>query len=226
MHGNSSRLRRLAGFLEIEDLLLALWLLAAEQLVVRYSGRPAVEWAEPGADGSLPWPLVVLLLAMACVIFTRGSCDTSIDRAVLRRVLIFPPLFYVLPLIASVVSMVRGGEKSVLRLGGDEAEWPFPVAPDWLRRLVATPIFLVGDSAFLAMFETKQRTFRGGEGATLADIALSFLLVALPYLIFVTGPRVAAGSSGDWKVWLARFAVYAVLLFTGSELAGSAWLRP
>lgn len=41
---------RFARILEVEDLLLALWLLAAETLVVRYSGRKPVEWAEPGQN--------------------------------------------------------------------------------------------------------------------------------------------------------------------------------
>jgi hypothetical protein len=212
--------RRFAKILELEDLLLGLWMLAAEQLVVRYSGRSPVEWAEPNPDGSLPWPLILMLLAAAFVIFTRGSCDTSIDRAVLRRTLIFLPLFFVLPLIAAVVSLIRGGDKSVAKLGGDQAEWPMPAAPDWLRRLVATPILLVGDSAFLSAFQSEQRSFLGTEGgATFAGVVATLFLVALPYLIFIAGPRIAAGSSGDWKVWVARFAVYAVLLFTGRELA-------
>lgn len=218
MNEKNSQPRRFARLLELEDLLLALWLLAAERLVVLYSGRPPVEWVER-PDDSLPWPLVGVLLAAAFVIFTRGSADTSIDRAVLRRVLIFPPLFFVLPLLASVVSLIRGGEKSVARLGGDEAEWPMPAAPDWLRRLVATPIFLIGDSAFLSAFESEQRSFLGNEGPTFADLATTFFLVALPYLIFIAGPRIAAGSTGDWKVWLARFAFYAILLVTGSQLA-------
>lgn len=210
--------RRLWGILELEDLLLGLWLLAAEQLVVRYSGRSPLEWTVTRADG-LPWPLIGLLLAAAFVIFTRGSLDTSIDRAVLRRVLIFLPLFFVLPLIASIVSLIKGGEKSLANLGGDEAEWPMPAAPDWLRRLVATPIILVGDSAFLSAFEAEQKSILGREGGpTFADITLTFFLVALPYVTFIAGPRIAAGSSGDWKVWLARFAFYAILLVTGRQL--------
>ncbi len=221
---DSSHRRRFAGILELEDLLLGLWLLVAEHWVVRYSGRPPVEWVEPREGGGLPWPLVVLLLAAAFLIFTRGSCDTSIDRAVMRRILIFPPLFFVLPLLASLVSLIRGGEKSVAKLGGDEAEWPMPAAPDWLRRLVATPIFLVGDSAFLSAFENEQRSFLGTDGAGVADAVSTFFVVAIPYLIFVVGPRVAAGSSGDWKVWLGRFGVYAVLLVSGSQLASSGWL--
>lgn len=144
MSEKTSQPRRLARFLELEDLLLGLWLLAAEQLVVRYSGRPPVEWVER-PDGTLPWPLVGVLLAIAFVIFTRGSADTSIDRAVLRRVLIFPPLFYVLPLFASIVSMIRGGEKSVLKLGGDEAEWPsLNFSADPRRRLSASASPLCG----------------------------------------------------------------------------------
>lgn len=224
MSENDSRPRRFARILQLEDLLLALWLLAAESLAVRYSGRAPVYWAEPGADGSLPWPLVALLLSAAFVIFTRGACDTSVDVAVKRRILIAPPLFFVLPLIAVIVSLIRGGEKSLAKLGGEEAEWPMPAVPDWLRRLVATPILLVGDSAFLSAFEAGQRTFPGPLGGpTLADIALTFFLVAIPYLIFVVGPRVAAGASDDWKIWLARFAFYALVLVSGRQLAMGGW---
>jgi hypothetical protein len=42
-----------------------------------------------------------------------------------------------------VVSLIRGGERSLERLGGDQAEWPMPAEPDWLRRLAATPIILL-----------------------------------------------------------------------------------
>lgn len=224
MSENASQPRRFGGIFELEDLLLALWMLAVEQWVVRYSGQSPVLWAEPGADGSLPWPLVALLLAAAFVIFTRGNCDTSIDTAIKRRILIAPPLFFVLPLIASIISLIRGGEKSLAHLGGEEAEWPMPAAPDWLRRLVATPILLVGDSAFLSAYQEEQRAFLAPEGPGLKDIALAFFVVTIPYLMFIVGPRVATGSSSDWKVWLIRFAVYAFLLVTGRQLVLGGWL--
>lgn len=224
MSENASQPRRFGGIFELEDLLLALWMLAVEQWVVRYSGQSPVLWAEPRADGSLPWPLVALLLAAAFVIFTRGHCDTSIDTGIKRRILIAPPLFLVLPLIASIISLIRGGEKSLAHLGGEEAEWPMPAAPDWLRRLVATPILLVGDSAFLSAFQEEQQAFLAPEGGpTFADFATTFFVVALPYLIFVVGPRVAAGSSSDWKVWLLRFAVYAIVLVSGRQLVLGGW---
>ena len=210
---------RFARILEVEDLLLALWLLAAEHLVVRYSGRKPVEWAEPGQNG-LPWPLLLLILAALFVIFTRGSCDTSIDTAVKRRVLMTLPLYFLLPLIAMLVSALRGGEKSVRHFGGDEAEWPMPAVPGWLRRLAATPILLVGDSAFVSAFETEQQRSVLGLGTDFGfmDVASACFLLALPYLIFVVGPRVAAGASTDWKAWLPRFAFYAVVLVTGRQL--------
>jgi hypothetical protein len=216
---------RFANFLELEDLLLAFWLLAAETLVVRWSGRKPVEWAEPGQDG-LPWPLLLLLAAAAFVIFTRGSCDTTIDTAVKRRILMVLPLYFLLPLIAMLVSAIRGGEKSVRHLGGDEAEWPMPAAPDWLRRLVATPILLVGDSAFLSAFEKEQQVFLGLGDFTATAVISACFLVALPYLIFVIGPRVAAGSSADWKAWLPRFAFYAVVLVAGWRLESLGIWRP
>ncbi len=220
--------RRSAPLLEIEDLLLAAWLLIAETLVVRYSGRTPVEWVEgPFESGaSVSWPQVLFLLAAVFVIFTRGSCDTSIDTAVLRRVWMAPPLYYILPLIALAVSAIRGGEKSITQrgIGGDEAEWPFPAAPDWLRRLVATPIFLVGDSAFLSAFAEEERSLGGLEGDwSFKEIAFSSFLVALPYLIFIIGPRIATGSSTDWKVWIPRFAFYLLALIFGRQLA-TGWL--
>lgn len=224
MRESISQPRRFAGILEVEDLLLGLWMLAAEQMVVRYSGRPAVEWIAPQPDGSPPWTLIAVLAAAAFLVFTRGSCDTSIDRAVMRRVPMFPPLFFVLPLVASVISLVRGGEKSLAEQGGDRAEWPMPAAPDWLRRLVATPLFLVGDSAFLSAFESYQGFFlRRGESPTFADISLTFIMVAVPYVTVVAGPRIAAGSSGGWLVWVARFAFYAFLLVTGRQLMIGGW---
>ena len=225
MSQNEKEPTRWSKILELEDLLLALWLLAAEQLVVRSSGRPPVEWAEPRNGAMLPWPLALLLLAAAFVVFTRGSRDTSIDQAVKRRVLLVLPFYFLLPLIAMLVSAIRGGEKSVRHHGGEEAEWPMPAVPDWLRRLAATPILLVGDSAFLSAFENEQRNFTAfEEGPTFAGIATVCFLVALPYLLFVVGPRVAAGASGDWKAWLPRFAIYALALVLGRQLTLGGWL--
>lgn len=210
---------RSAPFLELEDLLLALWMLVAA-LVVRYSGRSPLEWTESGTEGSWSWPMIVLLLAFGFVLFTRGSCDTSIDVAVMRRVPMVLPLYFVLPIIASVVSMIRGGEKSIGQpgIGGEEAEWPMPAVRDWIRRLAATPILLVGDSAFISAFEEEQRGL--GDEWTYGDLAAAGFFVALPYLIFIIGPRVAVGSTTDWKIWLLRFSFYAAALVSGRQLAG------
>ena len=198
--------------------MLAAWVLVVEGLVVRFLDSSPTTWIEPG-EGPWPFMLWVTGFAFVFVVFTRGSRDSSIDQAVMRRVLMTLPFYWALSLIGMGVSWIRGGERSSRHFGGDEAEWPFPSVPDWLRRMVATPILLVGDSAFLASFRTEQGHFLSlGETPAWTDYGSVFFVIALPYLLFVVGPRIAAGASGDGRIWVLRFAVYCAALVAGYQL--------
>lgn len=200
--------------LEPEDLLVAVWFLAIQKLAIERFGLSPLAFSEPGSPGF--W---LLALSALFVIFTRGERDTSIDQAVMRRMLLVLPLYWALSIIGAVVSLIRGGEKSMRDYGGDEAEWPMPAVPDWLRRLAATPLLLVGNSAFLqaALGEQSSLQVSWAERA-FADLASTAFLIALPFVIFVVGPRIAAGGSGDWRIWLLRFVFYLGALLLGYRL--------
>jgi len=224
MSSSNPKVSRFRHAIEVEDALLVLWFLVIETLVVRDSDSSPLTWVEPG-DGSWPPMLWLTGLAALFVLFTRGSRDTTIDQAVKRRILMALPFYWLLSLLGMIVSSIRGGEKSARHLGGDEAEWPMPKVPDWLRRLVATPIQILGDAAFLDAFESQRSAQLGmGEAPILSDQISALFVFALPYLLFVVGPRVAAGASGSWHVWLLRFAFYAIALLGAQELGLGAWL--
>lgn len=209
--------------LEPEDLLVALWLLAIQKLVVDRFGISPLTFTEPAA-GYLPLGFWLLALSALFVIFTRGERDTSIDQAVMRRMLLVLPLYWALSIIGVVVSLIRGGEKSMRDYGGDVAEWPMPVVPDWLRRLAATPLLLVGNAAFLQAALGEQNALQGSfADRAFTDLAGSAFLVALPFVIFIVGPRTAAGDSGDWRIWVLRFGFYLSALMLGYQL-DAGWL--
>lgn len=204
--------------LEVEDLVVALWFLAVQKLVVERFGLSPLAWTEPAGQGFPPgfW---LLVLSALFVIFTRGERDSSIDQAVMRRMLLVLPLYWLLSLIGAAISLIRGGEKSMRDYGGDEAEWPMPAVPDWLRRLAATPLLLVGNSAFLqaALGEQNALQTSWAEGA-FTELASTAFLVALPFVLFVVGPRIAAGATGDARIWVLRFVFYLGALLLGYRL--------
>lgn len=209
--------------LELEDLLVAVWFLAVQKLVIERFGISPLTFTEPAA-GHLPLGFWLLALSALFVIFTRGERDTSIDQAVMRRMLLVLPLYWVLSIVGVVVSLIRGGEKSMRDYGGDVAEWPMPAVPDWLRRLAATPLLLVGNSAFLqAALDVQNSLQVSWADRAITDLAGTVFLVALSFVLFVVAPRIAAGASGDWRIWLLRFVFYLGALLLGYQL-DAGWL--
>jgi hypothetical protein len=132
-------LRGVAGPFEVEDLLLALWVLVAERIFLAVLGLgwrtsmgvEAAVFRRPGfvpvgASGEpqtwmvvLPGPLTTLgwliVAGLLFVIVTRGPDDWSLDEWLKRRFLVMPPpLFYLLHIwagIAWLVSQLRRKSK-------------------------------------------------------------------------------------------------------------------
>lgn len=127
-----SRLRGIAGPFEIEDLLLALWVLLVERAFLTLlglgwqQGMGGVEMAvfrrpgfvPVGASGEaqmwmvvLPGPLTTLgwliVAGLLFVIVTRGPDDWSLDEWLKRRFLVMPPpLFYLLHIWAGIAYLL------------------------------------------------------------------------------------------------------------------------
>jgi hypothetical protein len=201
-----------AEVVQVEDVLLLVWLLVVEGLLLRFSDRSPIAWIEPAGDG-LPWTAWLLILSLAFLVFTGGSRDRTVDGGIFRRILLVGPLFPVLSVVVAVVSLIRGGPRSVVRLGGDEAEWPMPRVPDWLRRTAAVPAILVGESGFRAALTSSVPHLLAGmspggmKGA--AGVAFGLLTLVVAFAIAVMGPRIAAGATTDWRFWVTRFALFA-----------------
>jgi hypothetical protein len=226
-----------AHVVQLEDVLLLAWLLLAESLLLRMTDRSPEMWIEPGPGGSpwgLPWTAWLVLASWAFVVFTKGTCDRTLDGGIGRRILILGPAFPLLSMFAAIVSVIRGGPRSIRSHGGDTADWPMPAAPDWLRRTAAAPAILVGESGFRAILTQEMERLAGvvtpdsasyvaaGQADRVLDLGLRLLLLAVPFLFVIVGPRVAAGATADWRYWVVRFALYAGAAITGSTAIG--WL--
>jgi hypothetical protein len=219
-----------AQAVQFEDILLLLWLLAAEAVLM-----PAVRhlqvWSQGSVPGGWPWSVWLVIASLVFLVFTRGKADTSLDTGVLRRVLLVLPAFPVLSLVAAAVSLIRGGPRSLRVLGGDEAEWPMPTAPEWLRRTAALPAILLGESIFREELGRARPSLREAiaptdlaEGTSLtsydraAAVGAELFLLAIPFLLMVVGPRVAAGATADWRFWVVRFLLFATAAAVGSTV--------
>lgn len=208
-----------AAVVQVEDVLLLVWLLVIETLLLRSTERSPLMWVEPGPTG-LPWTAWLVILSLAFLVFTGGTSDRSIDGGIFRRLLLVGPLFPVLSVVVAVVSLIRGGPRSVVHLGGDEAEWPMPRVPDWLRRTAALPAILVGESGFRAALSSSVPDLLDGmspggmKGAAGVAFGLGSLVVA--FAIAVMGPRIAAGGTTDWRFWVTRFALFACAASAGA----------
>ena len=216
-----------AGWVQVEDILLVAWLLVVEALLLRSTDQSPIHWIEPGpAPGAsgLPWTAWLVIGSLVFLVFTGGKSDRSVDGGIFRRILLVGPLFPVLSMVVAVVSLIRGGPNSLAKLGGEEAEWPMPKVPEWLRRTAALPAILVGESGFRAVLASSLPHLLAGmspggmKGA--AGVSFGLLTLAIAFAIAVMGPRIAAGATTDWRVWLLRFALFAMAAVAGSEVVG------
>jgi hypothetical protein len=197
---------------ELEDLLLAAWLLALGALFPQ-GVDPAAMFGPSG------WPSLLggaVLLSYLVVFVSRGSGDADLDQALIRRMFVLGPFVFILsalaPLTNFVVHLVRSnrarrhGEPSPKPWNG----WPGPPLPDGLRRALALPFTLVGESAFRGSIGDEIDLWLGGR--TLSELP-PFIFFAVATLIasygfLVVGPRVIAGSELAWGPWLLRFGLY------------------
>lgn len=213
--------------------MLLLWLLVVEALLLRATGRPPEMWIEPGPVG-FPWTAWLVILSLALVVFTRGKADRTTDGALMRRIPLLGPVVFLVAIIASMLGLFRRGPRSLAKLGGAEAEWPMPPAPDWLRRAAAVPAILVGESGFRGVLarDLPQLLSQPAAGPSdphglelAAALGWGVFLLALPFVCMVIGPRVAAGATTDWRFWLARFGLFAAAAITGSRAVEAVGMR-
>jgi hypothetical protein len=223
--------------LQIEDLVLALWILVLEEGLRRWvddpvrlltlgADDPTAGLAALPADGWLDWlawlaaappGLLVLLGLWLFVLLTRGPEDADRDVALTRR---WPMTALALPVL-SIYALIASGIQSVLgrlppRADGNEPPWPGPSVPRWLRRTAALPLALVGDAIFRGGMVAITEADRLASASDLLSLRLVFAILAtvFPFTLLVAGPRIAAGAELAWTPWILRFAFLHAASFT------------
>ena len=213
--------------LQVEDILLATWVLLLADGISRWTGDPESWFERDGAEaafalgappGSGGWfdfvtsmpPAAWLLAALwLFLLVTRGPEDTSRERALERRAAMLGPAIPVMSIYALVASGIQRALGVIpVRRAGEEPPWPGPDVPRWVRRSAAVPLMLVGDSLFQAVLAgwVEYDTM-----TSFADLFSAWRLVGLaatvlPYALLVAGPRIAAGAELAWSPWFVRFA--------------------
>ena len=206
---------------DIEDFLIAGWLALGSWLT---GGLPPETFlASNGRISVLGWAVLVAFLV---VFFSRGAEDADLDQALIRRMFVLGPLVFVLSALAPLTNFIVHSIRSARarRLGWPIPEawrgWPGPPLPDGLRRVLALPFTLIGESLFSQSIQTEFDIW-------LADRPLSdlppFLFFATAMLIatfcfLVVGPRVIAGGVLAWRPWLLRFGLYLAAWAAGGEV--------
>jgi hypothetical protein len=216
--------------LEVEDVVLAGWVFGIEELVRRWTGDPLVlmgEMTTPTAESSGGWMALIWSLTpvgwlfvglFLFILLTRGPEDTDRDVALGRR---WPMLAMALPLL-SIYALIASGIQSAIfgspdLKPGQLPPWPGPYVPGWIRRTASVPVALLGD----ALFRSEIAFANLGAAAAPLDpdrllpTMLMMLASAFPFMLFVAGPRIAAGAALAWTPWIVRFAVFYISSWGG-----------
>lgn len=221
--------RRPRHILQVEDLLLGAWVFGIEELVRRATGNPfelmasmtsgdvGTGWlALIGSLTSTGWLFVGLFLF---ILLTRGPEDSDRDVALGRR---WPMLGPALPALSLYAVIATGVQRGLYGRGdlepGREPPWPGPYVPGVVRRTAAIPIALLGDALFrseLANTSVGSMAAPLEPGAPLLPSLLMALLSAFPFMLFVAGPRIAAGGALAWRPWIIRFVFFYVASWLG-----------
>lgn len=226
--GGTGRRRRPTHVLQIEDLLLGGWVFGIEELVRRGLGDPFQLFqgmtAGDAGHGWLDWLRAltptgwVLVSLFLFVLLTRGPEDTDRDVALGRR---WPMLGLALPilsiyaLIASAVQQALFGSPDLQP--GQEPPWPGPYLPSVVRRTAGVPIAFLGDALFRAEIAHANIDAATAplQGLPSPQMLLVMLASAFPYMIFVAGPRIAAGGVLAWRPWILRFVFFYLAMWAG-----------
>lgn len=230
----AARYRGPGHVLQIEDLLLGGWVFGVEEVVRRWLGDPFSLLRDmTSGDVGSGWTALVRSLTVTgwmflglflFVLLTRGPEDTDRDVALSRRFPMLGPAQVVLSMYALIASGLQQAifGRPDLKLG-QQPPWPGPYVPGVVRRTAAVPIAFLGDALFRSelAFATLGAAAPPSLDGPLIPTLLMALLSALPFMLFVAGPRIAAGGALAWRPWIIRFVFFYVSLWAGSVVAGS-----
>ncbi len=204
-----------------EDYLLAA-LLGLESFVAPWLD-PTAAFGPNGWPSPLGW---VVLIAFLIVFVSRGPGDADLDTSLFRRMFMLGPLLFVFSILAPltnfVVHQVRVARARRRRTFAPEPwrGWPGPPLPDGLRRVLALPFTVMGESVFRHSVGVEIDLWLGGRELSDLPPFLFFALCTLTasYGFLVVGPRVIAGAELAWWPWLLRFALFVTAWAAGGGL--------
>jgi len=214
--GEGTRPRHL---FQLEDYLLAGWIMVAEEAMARWYGDPFMVIGELGGaagGGWLGWLAGLSPTARAMVflflfvLVTRGPEDTDRDVAIDRRtpmLALFTPVLSIYALIGTAVQQAIYGTPELAP--GQQPPWPGPYVPSIVRRTAAVPIAFLGDALFRSEIANVAALNGSVIEGGITPLALFVgLVAAFPYMIFVAGPRIASGAALAWRPWIIRFGLF------------------
>jgi hypothetical protein len=215
--------QRARHVLEVEDVLLAAWVLGSEALIRRWVGEPsylANTMMTSGGDGWMSWlrglpPAGWVVVGLFFfILLTRGPEDTDRDVALGRR---WPMLAVALPLLSIYALIASAVQEAVFGIrhwpASGQPPWPGPYVPHVIRRTAAVPLAFLGDALFRQeiAYAGLHLDAAGWQPELSPALLVTIVGSAFPFMIFVAGPRIAAGDALAWRPWIVRF-----LFFYGS----------
>ena len=226
--------RRPRHLFQLEDYLLAGWILAAEEAVARWYGDPFSvigELSPASGDSWLGWLAGMsptargMLFLFLFVLLTRGPEDTDRDVAIDRRtpmLALCTPILSIYALVATAIQQAIHGAPELAP--GQQPPWPGPFVPSIIRRTAAVPIAFLGDALFrseIGHMDLPALSASLTDGG-ISPVALFVGLISgFPYMIFVAGPRIASGAALAWRPWIIRFGLFYIA--TIARNSGYTW---
>lgn len=173
--------------LQVEDVVLALWLALFEYLIRRYTG-----------DDLLPLIESLDLRVMELTWDTRWAwvAQPGLVMGALLTIALVP------------LAIALGGRAR--RAGPATSR---AVRPSIARRTSIVPAALIGTSLCR---DVSRALVRDGAYTTPAVAALHIGMSLLPFLLLVATPRVVIGATPDWRRWLPRFALFYAAWLAGA----------
>jgi hypothetical protein len=210
----TSPLSRFLGLVELEDLLLFLWAAALSGLVA-LGGRTEPLDLFVAGDSFTPFGW----FALAGVLFasvTESNRSLDMDAMLLRKVLLWGPLYWLAAMVAGLANWVRTIRLKARMPAGTgwhelpelDPVWPGPYVPRVLRRAAVVPYALLGDALLPRLVSALNEHVRTAGNDWVVELTIPVLSTVSVYLFAVVGPRVATGSTVSPFVWTSRFASY------------------
>lgn len=222
-------MRLLQRSFQFEDLVLLVWLALVEPLAERWLVGIIGGGDVMHLNGENVWVGVLLLAAVFCALI--AVITRSPDEAPANLDAMSPALYARFPLMAAlgIVSIEASDQLGwsgndylfllivAATMGSAMLYQRLPTMRRLYRRLLMTPIVLLGTSTFVALAQSifgdmNLTQFIANLRAPESLLILLIMALLVQYLMFVFAPRqVADGGGATWQ-WSLRFVLYVLSL--------------